>query len=169
MKKTSSLLAAVVGLLLALAPVGAHAADDYADPGITISIPSTVIVGGDDLTVTVTSPTSCRWTLTFLDQVAKGTGKTFTHTFTTPVVQQRTEVPLNVTCDYDAVGGGTTSATASRTSTIVLLPRDAAIPASTGALGGILPATGGPTLWLLVAGGVLVLAGGALTVVRKRS
>lgn len=130
---------------------------------------------------------------------ATGSGATLSGILESPVVSAQTDTTVTATCEYDestlcpvaaplggdlavvpAVykpGAGTTidaAFTAPASAVVTLLPRAAADAdgddgAADGDDNGLLPGTGGASLWLLVVGAALLVAGvGVVYVVRRR-
>lgn len=191
MKRISVLAGAVVAALLMLvaSATAAQAACDYPQPVFGISVDHQVVRGGDTFVAHARANVRCDWRMRFGDQRASGTGKQLRHRFSTPVVAHRTERSVRVTCRYSSGGGARPCGTAraSRlwhgTVPVTLLSRNdsANVPPSaptggspggsagpSAGFGGLLPNTGGPEFWILVAGLVLLLGGGTAVVVARR-
>lgn len=168
---------AIAGVLAALFTVlGAGAAQAYPDPTITIN--GGRLVGGGTFEFTAQSGgVVCdTFTVTYRGETRTGSGTTFSGSFTTPPVTKITDTTVSATCQYVSVGA-TGGAVASASAVVTLLPVGADLaPAAvdtgsntpSGALSGILPNTGGSSLWILVVGGALVLIGGGTFVVARR-
>jgi hypothetical protein len=162
----AALGAIVVGLASAVTLVAtAPSASAYPDAVCTVSVQPQRVVGGKPITVTGTSTTSRTWTFTFNGQTATGKGTRFRHVFATPTVTKQTTLQVKGSCNGGAVqvvpatvlpgdgaGGGTSG------------PGQGAAEADHN---GILPGTGGPAFWVLVAALLLLLAGLG-TMVRSR-
>lgn len=174
-RAVAAVLASMLALMGALFAAPAANALGYNGPTISFSFNGQILVGGSDVTVTVsTTDTVCDWTLAidngnrppFADPTATGSGRVFTHTFHSPLVQQRTDYPITATCAYSQIGGAAGTAlkavagTASSSSTITLLP--VASPGSP------LPGAGGPSVWWLIAGIMAMLAGGVTVYEARR-
>lgn len=162
---------AIAGVLAALFTVlGAGAAQAYPDPTITIN--GGRLVGGGTFEFTAQSGgVACdTFTVTYRGETRTGSGTTFSGSFTTPRVTTITDTTVSATCRYSG-------SVASASAVVTLLPVGADLaPAAvdtgsntpSGALSGILPNTGGSSLWILVVGGALVLIGGGTFVVARR-
>ena len=176
-KKVLSLgVAALVGLLavIGLAP----AAQAYPEVVIDLTAHPTVLYGGETFTATATSNVDCDWTLEWNgDSRDKNASKKFVTTYTAPDVTKITRIPLHGTCVYELPDGATpvtgkVSAKAAagplttwkRTIMITVLPRGSAVSPP----GDDLPNTGGPDLWILLAGLGLVGVGTAVTLRSRR-
>lgn len=176
-KKVLSLgVAALVGLLavIGLAP----AAQAYPEVVIDLTAHPTVLYGGETFTATATSNVDCDWTLEWNgDSRDKSASQEFVTTYTAPDVTKITKIPLHGTCVYTLPDGATpvtgrsaTSAAAGplvtwkRTIMITVLPRGSAVSPP----GEDLPNTGGPNLWILLAGLGLVGIGTAVTLRSRR-
>ena len=167
-KKVLSLaVAALVGLLtvIGLAP----AAQAYPEGVCDLEVSAQVVNSGE--TVTATShysvvDTSARkqagddvhWVLTFNGDSRTGTGETFTASFTAPDVTKPSSFKLTST-------GTGPAGTCSRSVDVTVLPDGSVSPPGGG---GGLPNTGGPDLWILLLGVVLVGAGTAVTLRTRR-
>lgn len=171
-------LAAASGLVGAVTLISAGAAQAYPDPSIVITLPDSVIYGGDSLSYTVSAEVDCDWTVTYADGVASGvsatqtgSGTSFSGTYKTKTVSETFKSPIKATCAYDSEADASSAATASASATVTLLPRGTGDDDATDDSddNGILPDTGGANLALLVAGGALVvLGGGAVYAARRR-
>ena len=187
-------LAAAASVAVAVSVLSAHSAQAYPDsPNVTIAIPSSVLVGGNNFTFSASADVDCDWTVTYKDGRAAGvpadqtgSGKSVSGSYDTKVVSKTFRSPITATCAYDAnASGSSTSAakndTASASATVTLLPvgapsgDDGDSDAGTGNGeggsedgNGILPDTGGSNLWILVAGGALVVVGGGAVIASRR-
>ena len=94
------------------------------------------------------------WVLTFNGDSRTGTGETFTASFTAPDVTKPSSFKLTST-------GTGPAGTCSRSVNVTVLPNGSVSPPGGG---GGLPNTGGPALWLLIAG--LGLVGGGAVAIR---
>ena len=175
-KVLSLVVAAVLGLLatIGLAP----AAQAYPEVIIDLSVNRTVLYGGQTFTATATSNVDCDWTLEWNgDSRDKNASQNFVTTYTAPAVTQITKIPLHGTCVYTLPDGATPVTgrhaaraaagplvTWKRTIMITVLPRGSAVSPP----GSNLPNTGGPDLWILLAGLSLVGAGAAVTLRSRR-
>jgi hypothetical protein len=170
-----AVFAALVATLGAV--VLAPAAQAYPESVCTYAVQPQTLVGGGPVTVTGTSTVSHHWRFRLDDsataggrpaaggsaQDATGTGTTFSHTFRTPKVKTRTTVYVHASCD----GGGV------KVLPVTLDPAGAGLAPGQGAAlpdhNGILPGTGGPGLWLLLAALALLLVGLGISSVRRRA
>jgi LPXTG-motif cell wall-anchored protein len=162
-KKVLSLaVAALVGLfaLVGLAP----AAQAYPEGLCDLEVSAQVVNSGESITATCTysvvetdarksALSDTTWVMTFNGETRNGTGETFTQTFEAPVVSEPTTFKLT------SVGTGD-AGTCSRSVNITVLPNGSAV---TPPGDGDLPNTGGPNLWILLAGFGLVGTGIAVT------
>jgi len=174
-KSTLRLLAAAVLAAFMTVPFSAPA-QAYPDPTITIdlSIPGDELIGGLDFDFTVSSgDVECSaWTVSYRGEDKTGSGTSFSGTFSTPPVDTRTPTTITAVCEYDGSGafGGTGAEVqaadiASASATVYLLPQS-----DGGSDNGSLPGTGGSSQWILWAGlGLVVVGGGALVLVRRRT
>ncbi|MCZ4500625.1 MAG: hypothetical protein JWQ74_3180 [Marmoricola sp.] len=171
------ILSLVLGAMLGvLAVVGfAPAAQAYPEVVIDLTAQPTTLYGGEQFTATATANVTCSsWTLEWNGDSRSKTAAQFSTRFTAPDVSKVTYIPLHGTCDYALPAGATpvtrsaaTDTSWTRTIVITVLPRGQASPPTIDD-GGKLPNTGGPSLWLLVAGFALAAAGAA-AVARSRS
>jgi hypothetical protein len=150
-----------VPVLLALAP----SADAYPDTVCRVTVQPQHVVGGQSITMTGSSTVSQTWTFTFNGQTSTGQGTTFSHEFTTPAVSTSRTLDLVATC------GGTDQHVPVQVGPATGTAGPAAGPTQAAAQpdhNGILPGTGGPGFWVLVAAIVLLVAGGIATTVSRR-
>lgn len=171
-KVLSLVVAALVGLLtiIGLAP----AAQAYPEVIIDLTAQPTVLYGGETFTATATANVVCDWTLEWNgDSRTKNASNDFTTVYTAPAVTKITKIPLHGTCVYELPEGATPVTgraaagpltTWKRTIMITVLPRGSAVTPP----GEDLPNTGGPDLWILLAGLGLVGAGTAVTLRSRR-
>ena len=180
---------AVVGILAALFTVlGAGAAQAYPDPTVTIN--GARLVGGNTFEFSAqSSGVDCAWSVEYLGETKTGSGTSLSGSFGTPPVDEITDTTITATCLYEVSGTANPAsatvtsdvaqaspaafaaaqASASDSATVTLLPLGGDVtPAASGDSGGILPSTGGSSLWILVVGGALVLIGGGAFVVARR-
>lgn len=140
--------------LIAVWLVSPPAAQAYPDPVCNASVRQAPPPGSGNFIVTGTSNTSRHWTMTYQGQVATGTDKTFSHKFKATGAKASANV-VKVKC-----GGGLTQ-------DVPVTPHHPANPNANGSApvdhNGVLPGTGGPSFWILLAGLVL-LAGGYASV-----
>jgi len=176
-KKVLSL--GVTALLGLLAVIGfAPAAQAYPEVIIDLTVNRTVLYGGETFTATATSNVDCDWTLEWNgDSRDKSASQLFVTTYTAPAVTKITKIPLHGTCVYNLPDGATpvTGKMAARTAAgplttwkrtimITVLPQGSAVSPP----GDDLPNTGGPNLWILLAGLALVGTGTAVTLRTRR-
>jgi LPXTG-motif cell wall-anchored protein len=183
------LVLAVLGWLV-LAP----AAQADADHHFNLAVDRHVVRSGGQFTATARGDVACNWTLEWNDVVRHGDARVFATTYTAPEVARTTRIPLHGICFHDqsrvqrssrhamtqaSVGHGASQLLTvtvppgwRREIVITVLPRRSAVsPPSQGGpghgAGGILPNTGGPTFWILLAGlGSLLV--GAVAATRSR-
>ena len=142
----------------------APAASAYPEGVCDLEVSAQVVNSGE--TITATShysvvDTSARkqagddihWVTTFNGQTRTGTGETFTASFKAPEVDSPTDFKLTST-------GTGPAGDCSRSVNVSVLPNGSASPPG----GSHLPNTGGPALWLLIAG--LGLVGGGAVAIR---
>ncbi|MGN6723112.1 MAG: LPXTG cell wall anchor domain-containing protein [Marmoricola sp.] len=153
--RMSAKAAIVVVLAVIVAALGmavASPAQAYPPVSCSVTITPQKLVGGNPITVKGKSNVSEKWTVSFDGVTHHYVGKTFTDRYPTPKVQKKTVLRLIVHCS-GSLGDQT------------LAYNVTLLPASTGK--GVLPNTGGPDLWLFVAGfGALSL--GAVLMTRRR-
>lgn len=170
MRKTLvALAAAVAGLIVAFAPTAANAYPDPVITGTSGNAADGVVAPGEAFTLNGSfDGVDCNpWNATFLGSViGTGSGTTFSVSATAPT--EPGTYPLSISCKYD----DGTIAPASfnpgavvQTTTLTFQIRVGTGSGSNAAL----PATGGPNVALLAAGGALLVAGGAVVAVRRRT
>ena len=171
----TALLASLAALLVS------PAAQAYPESVCAYSVQPQDLVGGKPITVTGTSTVSHNWRFrldsnanpearvsprtaagaAIAPQQATGTGTTCSHTFTTPTVTKKTTLYVHCFCD----GGG------EKIFPVTLEPIGGATPPGQGANppdhNGILPGTGGPALWVLLAAVALLLVGLGISSIRR--
>ena len=176
MRKTLvALAAAAAGLIVAFAPTAANA---YPDPVITNpggSAADGVVAPGESFTLSGSfDGVDCNpWNATFLGSgIGSGSGPTFSVSAKAPT--EPGTYPLTISCKYD---DGTIAPAAFNPGTIeqltsltyqIRVAGDAGAGSGNGS-NAALPATGGPNVALLAAGGALLVAGGAVVAVRRRT
>jgi LPXTG-motif cell wall-anchored protein len=181
MKKLTSLGALALAALIvaALALLGlSGSAQAYPERSFKLEVSRSVLYGGQHFTATATGNVTCDWTLEWngdTRQAKRDPNVKFATTYTTPKVTKVTKIPLTGTCLYDSdehpvdpnARASATPATWENTIIITVLPRSSAVSPPGGS---DLPNTGGPNL-LFLAGGILLLASGAIavTVARRRA
>ena len=154
---------ATLFVVLGVAP-SAHA---YPEGSCNLEVSAQTVNSGDSITATATysvvdnaarksALSDTTWVMTFNGETRTGSGETFTQTFVAPEVTEPTTFPLKATGTGDAGScTRTVNVTVLPTGTTVLPPGDD------------LPNTGGPRLFLLIAGFALVVAG-ALAIRQSR-
>lgn len=154
----------MIALMGVLATVGlAPAAQAYPDAQQNLTVDRQSLYGGESFTAFATSNVSCDWTLEWSGESRTQTSEDFTTSFEAPIVTEVTEIPLNGTCVYDsleeprAAAKAAAVATFEKTIVITVLPQSNAV--SPPGDDDDLPNTGGPNLWILIAGIASVLAG----------
>lgn len=186
--------AAIAGVVTLLSSGAAQAYPDV--PNVTLTIPDSVIYGGETFSYTAKADVDCEWTVTYAEGRASGvaadqngSGKSLSGSYKTKVVSKTFKSPITATCVYDdgvpavsakiVTGNDVTPALYSGSaSTLQAATQDASASATVTLLprggddeddNGALPDTGGSNLWILVLGAGLVLAGGgALYASRRR-
>lgn len=173
MRKTLvALAAAVAGLIVAFAPTAANAYPDPVITGTSGNAADGVVGPGEAFTLSGSfDGVDCNpWNATFLGgNVGSGSGPTFSVSATAPT--EPGTYPLTISCRYD---DGTPTAPASFTPGAAIqdttLTFQIRVPGAAGSgSNAALPATGGPNVALLAAGGALLVAGGAVVAVRRRT
>ncbi len=190
MKKTRL---AIVALLAGLVTLVAAPAQAYPDPEFSFSGGSGldgVVAPGASFTLSGDfGGVDCTWTASFVGQSASGKGTTFSFTFKAPTKPGKYTGQL--TCAYDdgttpqasaatgsddvtnvsfsAAGLGEVPQSDATPFTITVAGAGAGDDAGNSDSNGVLPNTGGSNLWLLVAGGALLIAGSGVLVARRRA
>lgn len=170
MNKLGSIV--MIALMGALATVGfAPAAQAYPDAQQNLTVDRQTLYGGESFTAFATSNVSCDWTLEWNGDSRDQTSEDFTTSYQAPIVTKVTEIPLNGTCLYDTLEEPRVAARAAAVGTfektimITVLPQSNAVsPPGDGDL----PNTGGPNVWILIAGLVSVVAGALVIRSSKR-
>lgn len=179
-KYPAVVLAALVSMMSAMLIAGPAQAYPQQAVHIHFHVDHQVVHGGSTVTGFTSADVRCDWTVTFLSQSASGSGKRFRHEFATPKVHKRTVYPMRATCRYTSSQGDPKTWTGTIPITVVPtgdpLHQGAAgagvnaAPPAGGALSGLLPNTGGPAFWVLLAGLALLLGGaGVLLSSRRRT
>ncbi|RNL80833.1 LPXTG cell wall anchor domain-containing protein [Nocardioides marmorisolisilvae] len=156
-------------------------------PHIELHLSRTVVVGGDPVTVTARANALCDWIVTFHGERRHTIARSIRTTFVTPEVDHRTRLNIVVTCVVHTPPGkpkpvppaANSGSRHDAQALVVRIPAAATVdPPLTIVPGGIveppkpphhpggLPNTGGPALWLVLAG-LLALLAGAVTVQRS--
>jgi hypothetical protein len=186
MTRGSAYACAVVLALLGLLgmPSAAQAAST-GNPHVTVQLSSKVVHTGQQFTVVSRANVLCDWIVTFRGDRRHTVGRANTSSFVAPDVSRRTTFPLEVTCVLHSVpaqhvttgskavsgGHGASETLVVRippnthvVTPVVVDPGTIVKPPHTGGdHPGGLPNTGGPPLWLLLAG-LLTVVGGAVLV-----
>jgi len=192
MRKILGTLAALASLLLVgltAGPASASLPTGYTGDGVVVNITGATLVGGRDVNVQIEAhrvvenvnvPVVCNSVTVntvpaLVESFSGGGSATYNLTLSTERVDTRTPTTITVTCNYTPVAANASLSTASQScgpgcvtnsNTIVLLPVDGT---GGGNNSGILPTTGSEIgLWLLIAGGVLVVGGTAVAIVARR-
>lgn len=164
-------LTALVAMFATIA--AAPSASAYPEVSCTVEVDAQVVDSEASFTATASSQQttvddglgrtgadSVDWTMTFNGETRTGSGSTFKQTFEAPAVTKTGKYPLTATA-VQADG----ETTCSKTVEITVVPGGTTVVPP----GGGLPNTGGPHLWLLVAGlALLALGGAAVRQSRKR-
>ncbi len=179
--------AAATAVALLAFPAAAVAADDptddYAEPGVDVSISVDSCDGGPvDFTGEASVPGD--WSVAFDGLTRTGSGESFSTTFPVDYGTAATRTADGTVLDLAPVAVGLAQIAPGESGTLVATfdygdgtvqrTAEVSIPVcdedeDDGALGGLLPDTGGTALWLVVAGGVLVVGGaGAYAMSRRR-
>lgn len=171
MKKLGTTI--LVALLAVLATVGlAPAAQAYPDAQQNLTVDRQSLYGGESFTAFATSNVNCDWTLEWNGESRTQSSEDFTTSFEAPIVTEPTDIALNGTCIYDSLEEPRVAAKAAAESTfektivITVLPQSNAV--SPPGDDDDLPNTGGPNLWILIAG-LLSLVAGAVVIRSAKS
>jgi len=154
-----------------------------------VSVDKTTLRSGQTLTATGTANSDCAWIIDWNNERRSGSSRTIVARFVAPVVEKKTVIPLRGTCFYvspapptptgptppagrpgQAAQTVTVNVPKSLNQTIVItvLPAGAVVRppddgnGNGGGPGGDLPDTGGPDLWILLAGVATLLVGASL-------
>lgn len=184
MGKFRLVAAAMIAGVVTLLSSGAQA---YVDCGITLTLSSSTVVGGESFTFKADAgQVDCAWVVTYAGKTKTGNGTSITGSFPTDEVSKKTTTTIKATCEHEigsALSKSSTStdvtpafyssspsaAVQARTDIcpvsahVTLLPKGTS-PEDDGAL----PDTGGANFWLLVIGGVLVIGGAGITYASRR-
>ena len=166
MRSIPRTIVALAALLLVAAPLAP--AQAYPDPAVTIVIDPDACAG-EALPFSASTSVSGEWIVTYDGQSATGSGTSVSGTFDTDAADAGVSRVLTATNSYVSDGiPGTISATAD----VVLEDCDAIAPVDeetdAGDGNGILPGTGGQSIWWLVAAlALLALGAGTLTLRRR--
>lgn len=181
MKTLAWLGVLAIAILVAGGPPALAAPD--AKGGFSVKVDNTTVRSGQTLTATGRYSAACAWIIDWNSERRSATAKRIVATFVAPAVTEPTRIPLTGTCFYD-----TRSPTRPRPSrpplqpngisqhltvavprnwpqtiSITVLPAGAVVsPPESGGGGGDLPNTGGPDVWILLAGIATLLAGASL-------
>lgn len=174
-------LATAAALLGLVGPASARPA--VTGDGVDMTLDRTTLYAGETLRATVSADLDCRWVLTWNGERRTHAGRSFTTSYVAPDVTRRTVVPLRATCFYDTAADRKAAAAAraqvapdggasqtivvtvppsrrSGAGVTVLPPTGTVSPPGSGVGGdGLLPDTGGPAFWALLAGLVAALVG----------
>ncbi|MCW2787124.1 MAG: hypothetical protein JWP74_3641 [Marmoricola sp.] len=165
---------AVLGAVFLVLGISGGAFADYAAATMNLTVTPTTLVGGNTFTGIATSNEDCHWSITYggpasTAQPITGTGTSLHFSFNTDTVGAVRTDAVTAVCSYDpSVPRATVTQTLQRSVDVTLTPTGVS-PPTTSTGGGLgLPNTGGPSLWLAVAGLALTLLG-AGAVVRSRA
>ncbi len=167
MKKYAlGVVSALVSALVVLMPgQSAHAADDpYQDAICSVTLSASRVVSGESFTVTVTADRPADLSVTFEGETqSRANAQELVATFRAPTVDRPRTLQVSASCDGNVRSAG-----------VEILPIGLAGSGDgpgqgDSALGGLLPNTGGASLWLLLLGLVLAVVGGAVAVRRRRA
>ena len=134
-------LAVAVALVASFSVLAASSPAQAQYGVVTVNVSERTVVGGNSIQITATANIECdSWEMEFMGQEASGgQGSSFSHTFTTPEVDEEEDHVATATCFYDdgvdalgSGGGGRTLGTSVATvetsaegsGTQTLLPRD---------------------------------------------
>jgi len=152
-------------------------------PHIELHLSRTTVVGGDPVTVTANANALCDWIVTFHGERRHTVARSIRTTFITPEVSRRTRLNVVATCVVHTVRAKPEPAPAVENSgsrhdvqalvvripaaatvdpPLTILPGSVVEPPTAPHHPGGMPNTGGPSLWLALAGLVAVLLGGVL-------
>lgn len=190
MVKFRLVAAAMIAGVVTLLSSGVAQAALYPDCGITLTLSSSTVVGGEKFSFVASAPSGvdCAWTVTYAGKTKTGNGSSISGSFSTTEVSKKTTTTIKAGCTHDITASAQAESTASAEVTpafyssnssatlqaaelrtcpvsahVTLLPQGTS-PEDDGAL----PNTGGSNLWLLVVGGVLVIGGVAITYASRR-
>lgn len=176
-----------LGVLVLIVFLGAMTAPALAAPeakgGFSVTVDPSTLHSGQVLTATGRYSASCVWIITWNNERRTTTAKRIVATFVAPKVTKATRIPLQATCFYvSKVSARPTppkpsarpNSTSQRitvmvppslrqTITVTVLPSGTIVsPPTPGGGGGGLPNTGGPDLWILLAGIATLLVGASM-------
>jgi LPXTG-motif cell wall-anchored protein len=193
MIKLRLVAAAAIAAVATLMSSGA--AQAYPDiPNVTLTIPDSVLVGGNTFSYKASADVPCQWTISYPEAVngsatQTGNGTSLSGSYDTKVVSKTFKSPITATCKYNdnvppisakvVTSNDVTPAfysTADSAQTLQTAIKNASASATVTLLpkggdnndDGALPDTGGSNLWILVLGGALIVAGGGVTYVARR-
>lgn len=181
-----------LGVVVAFAVPGIPAtavAAPSTDPDVRVSVSTSILRSGETLTARGRSSADCAWLVDWNNERRTATGRAVLATFVAPEVQRRTTIPLRVTCFFatpappagkppkPSTRPNATSQriyasvprSVTRTIRITVRPAGAVVnppnppqPPNPPGPGGELPGTGGPDLWILLAGLATLVVGASL-------
>lgn len=184
MKTLASLGVLVVLAILATTAPAAIASPEAAG-GIRVTVDHSTLRSGETLTVTARSSSACVWLIEWNAERRSAAGKRIIAAFVAPEVSRPTRLPVGATCFSTAKAPAprtrpappvqpnsiteriTVAVPASlhQTITVTVAPPTAIVSPPEqggGGHGSDLPDTGGPDLWILLAGIATLLAGASL-------
>lgn len=166
MKKALAGVALVLGGLLVVAGT-VPAAQAYPEVSFEAHVDDQVVFEFESFVASSEANVDCDWTHEWNGKTQRGQGKSHRSKFKAPAVDAETVIPVHFTCAYDgSVTAGRAvlipAETWNRTVNVTVLPRGAVRDsADTNATQSALPNTGGPSMYVLV-GGLLLLVVGVL-------
>jgi LPXTG-motif cell wall-anchored protein len=172
MKKVLLIAAALFVALFATLSL-APSASAYPELTCNLTVDAQTVYEGDSFTATASAEEiekaaraaaagdDISWVMTFHGETRTGSGAVFSQTFTAPAVDTSTKFKLTATAS-SSIG------TCTHTVDITVLPLGAVVSPPGEGPGGGLPNTGGPQFLILVAGVILVLAGGTAAALARR-
>lgn len=186
MKTLARLGVLVLSVVLGFSVTPAVSAPE-AEPGFAVSVSRTVLRGGETLTATGRADRPCAWIIDWNGQRRTRSATRIVARFVAPSVREKTVIPLRGTCFYASPAPPRTAATVppargskayqrlvvlvpkslNQTILVTVLPAGAVVdppvpPGPGGGGNGGLPGTGGPDLWILLAGLATLLVGASL-------
>lgn len=160
--------------------IGASSAGAYPGCVFEASADKRVVASGSDVTIGSSANAECDWSIEWNGTTRTGSGMSFSATYTAPVVSRSTVIDAHVTCTYEDTActptGNARMAANARTATwaetipVRVNPAAQGGGTSTATAGdsGVLPNTGGPSLFLLLGALLLLAAGGGAVYASRR-
>lgn len=188
MKRLASLGVLVLIALLGIPAGPVDAAPGAAPTRFGVSVDTTTLRSGQTLTATGTANSDCAWIIDWNNERRSRSARTIVARFVAPEVEKKTVIPLRGTCFYVSPAPTTTGPkpptggpgqaaqtvtvtvpkSLNQTILITVLPSGTVVSppddgnGNGGGPGGDLPDTGGPDLWILLAGLATLLVGASL-------